>query len=51
MKYMYSISRSMCAFKVKYGNITKKTFQCESVNFFLPTIFSICFGCSKEPSH
>ena len=26
-------------------------FQCKIVNIFLPIIFSICFGCSKEPSH
>ena len=25
--------------------------QCQIVNIFLPIIFSICFGCSKEPSH
>ena len=23
----------------------------EIENIFLPLIFSICFGCSKEPSH
>ena len=26
-------------------------FQCTIVNIFLPIIFSICFGCSKELSH
>ena len=26
-------------------------FQHTIVNIFLPIIFSICFGCSKEPSH
>ena len=26
-------------------------FQRKSVNIFLTIIFSICFGCSKEPSH
>ena len=26
-------------------------FQREIVNIFLPIIVSICFGCSKEPSH
>ena len=26
-------------------------FQRKVVNIFLPIIFSICFGCSKEPSH
>ena len=30
---------------------TNKTFQSKIVNIFLPIIFSICFGCSKEPSH
>ena len=28
-----------------------KKFQRKIVNIFLPMIFSICFGCSKEPSH
>ena len=28
-----------------------KNFQRKIVNIFLPIIFSICFGCSKEPSH
>ena len=28
-----------------------KKFQCKIVNIFLPIFFSICFGCSKEPSH
>ena len=31
--------------------LDKKTFQLKIVNIFLPIIFSICFGCSKEPSH
>ena len=26
-------------------------FQCKIVNIFLPIIFSICFGCSKDPPH
>ena len=30
--------------------INKKN-QRKIVNVFLPKIFSICFGCSKEPSH
>ena len=25
--------------------------QCTIVNIFLPIIFNISFGCSKEPSH
>ena len=25
--------------------------ETEFVNIFLPISFSICFGCSKEPSH
>ena len=29
----------------------KKKIQPTIVNIFLPIIFSICFGCSKEPSH
>ena len=28
-----------------------KIFECKIVNIFLPIILSICFGCSKEPSH
>ena len=28
-----------------------KHFQGKIVNIFLPIIFSICIGCSKEPSH
>ena len=28
-----------------------KNFLPKIVNIFLPIIFSICFGCSKEPSH
>ena len=30
---------------------TNKTFVHKIVNIFLPIIFNICFGCSKEPSH
>ena len=33
---------------VQYVN---KNFQRKTVNIFIPIIFSICFGCSKEPSH
>ena len=36
---------SACMFRVN------KKFQRKIVNIFLPIIFSICFGCSKEPSH
>ena len=32
------------------GLLSKK-FQRKIVNIFLPIIFSICFGCSQEPSH
>ena len=28
-----------------------KNFQRKIVNIFLPIVFSICFGCSKEQSH
>ena len=28
-----------------------KTFLHKIVNIFLSIIFSVCFGCSKEPSH
>ena len=31
--------------------LINKTFQRKIVNIFLPIIFSICFGCSKELSH
>ena len=27
-----------------------ENFQCKIVDFFLPIISSICFGCSKEPT-
>ena len=30
---------------------TGKNFSVKIVNIFLPINFSICFGCSKEPSH
>ena len=30
--------------------INKKN-QCKIVNISIPIIVSICFGCSKEPSH
>ena len=29
----------------------RSNFQREIVNIFLPILSSICFGCSKEPSH
>ena len=32
-------------------DLDKKNFQHKIVNIFLPMIFSISFGCSKEPSH
>ena len=31
--------------------LISKNFQRKIVNIFLPIIFSICFGCSKETSH
>ena len=31
--------------------LDNQNFQRKIVNIFLPIIFSICFGCSKEPSH
>ena len=31
--------------------LDKQIFQRKIVNISLPIIFSICFGCSKEPSH
>ena len=34
----------------RYTGSDKKN-QRKKVNNFLPIIFSICFGCSKEPSH
>ena len=45
--------------KVAFGNnlmglstgLDKHIFQRKIVNIFLPIIFSLCFGCSKEPSH
>ena len=30
--------------------LDKQFFQRKIVNIFLPIIFSICFGCSKDPS-
>ena len=35
----------------EYTGLDKQNFQRKIVNIFLPIIFSICFGCSKEPSH
>ena len=31
--------------------LDKQKFLRKIMNIFLPIIFSICFGCSKEPSH
>ena len=31
--------------------LDKKKNQRKIVNIFLPILFGICFGCSKEPSH
>ena len=31
--------------------LDKQNFQRRIVNIFLPINFSICFGCSREPSH
>ena len=31
--------------------LDKQNIQRKIVNIFLPINFSICFGCSKEPSH
>ena len=31
--------------------MTMTIVQRKIVNIFLPIFFSICFGCSKEPSH
>ena len=33
-----------------YTGLDNKKFHRKIVNIFLPIIFSICFGCSKEPS-
>ena len=35
----------------KMKGLGNKTFQRKNVNIFLPISYSICFGCSKEPSH
>ena len=37
--------------EVKTQVLINKNLQLELVNIFLPIDFSICFGCSKEPSH
>ena len=34
-----------------YISLDKQNFLRKIVNIFLRLIFSICFGCSKEPSH
>ena len=34
-----------------YIGLDKQNFLRKIVNIFLPIIFSICFGCSKEMSH
>ena len=36
---------------IKSQALINKNFQRNIANIFLPIIFSICFGCSKEPSH
>ena len=36
---------------VQYIGLNKHFFQRKIVNIFLRIICSICFGCSKEPSH
>ena len=37
--------------QVEFIGLDKKNFQHKIVNIFLPIMLSICFGCSKEPSH
>ena len=34
-----------------YIGLDKQKFQRKIINIFLPIIFSMCFGFSKEPSH
>ena len=34
-----------------YTGLDKQKNQRKVVNIFLPIVFSLCFGCSKEPSH
>ena len=36
---------------VTHQVLINKKIQRKIVNTFLPIIFSVCFGCSKEPSH
>ena len=38
-------------FRVSNIGLDKHFFQHKIVNIFLPISFSMCFGCSKEPSH
>ena len=35
----------------KIMHSVNKIFEHKIVNIFLPISFSVCFGCSKEPSH
>ena len=44
---LLGVQHSERATQVKINN----NFQRKIVNIFLPIICSICFGCSKEPSH
>ena len=37
--------------KILTQGLDKQKFQRKIVNIFLTIIFSICSGCSKEPSH
>ena len=36
---------------IEHNTVLGKKCQCKIVNIFLPMVFRICFGYSKEPSH
>ena len=38
-------------FLMLHQGLDTQKIQRKILNIFLPIIFSICFGCSKEPSH
>ena len=42
---------ALAASYIAYFVSETKNFQHKILNIFLPIVFSICFGCSKEPSH
>ena len=48
--HVLSTDLNHCIITIQAQNYVNKMFQRKFENIFLPMIFSICFGCSKEPS-